>query len=226
MPTPITPIEAAPQVPDSSQDEPIFDEAQENFYLWEKDKLAPGANAMAAATFTNATEAAASKEAAHASELAAAASALTSLGGSNFQGDWLALPGAPLNRPASVAHAGRIWLLLQDLENVALAEPSETSPYWQAQDVILPVVHVTTPTFTAIAGYHYSIEYAGQVTGTMPPLVEGSMVWITVANERRDTVLLRHAPTDSFMGRPPGDLKLLRLTTRCLRGINNSWRGL
>lgn len=186
-----------------------------------------GIDALAENAHTNAVSANESATAAASSAAVAEQSANTSLAGSNFKGDWSALPVGPLNRPASVAHAGRIWLLLSDLPNVAAAEPSNSSPYWRADDTVLPLEHVTTATASLVAGHHYSVEYtSGQVSLTMPPYVEGSMIYITIANGRYDTVLLRQSPTDSFMGKPPDDLTLTRRTTRCIRGVNNSWRGL
>ncbi len=185
-----------------------------------------GIDALAQNAFTNATSAHEDADAAQASAAASEASAVASLAGSNFKGDWSALTG-PLNRPATVAHAGRTWMLLANLADVTTATPADGSAYWRAYDVLLPLVHVTTATFSMTAGYHYSIEYAaGQVTGTMPPYSEGAMVYITIANGRYDTVLLRQAPGDSFMGRAPDDLTLTHQTTRCLRGVANSWRGL
>jgi len=218
-----TPIAAGPAVPNSNDPETTFDAQFEAFFTWERNTLAPGVNAQAQAAFDNATSAQASATAAQASALASDASALASAASSNFKGDWSALTGA-LARPASVAHAGRTWLLLSDLADVAAAVPG-VSAAWRAYDVVLPLVHVTTATAVAIAGYHYAIEYAGQCTLTMPAYVEGSALMVTVCNGRYDTVLQRATPTDSFMGQVD-DLTLVQPTTYSLRGINNSWRGL
>lgn len=219
-PTPITP---GPSVPNSNDPEATFDSQFEAFLAWQKNVLAPGVNAQSQAAFDNATSAQGSATAAQASATASEVSALTSLGSSNFKGDWASITGA-LNKPASVAHAGRTWLLLSDLADVTAAVPG-VSAAWRAYDVVLPLVHVTTATFTAVAGYHYSLEYAGQCTLVMPAFVEGAVLMATVCNGRYDTVLQRAAPTDSFMGQVD-DLTLVQPTTYSLRGINNSWRGL
>lgn len=221
--TPV-PIDAAPQVPNSNDETTIFDVQQEAFYAWEKDKLAPGANALGAATFNNATEAQASATAAAASAAIAQASAATSLAGSNFKGDWAALPVGPLNRPASVAHIGRTWLLLADLANVAAAEPSNTSPYWRANDVVLPLVPVSTATATMLSGKEYSVDRNGQVTLTMPAPIEGAVVVITVTNKRNDTVLLHNGGLFEDEA-ALDDVTLIEPKRYALRYANNTWRG-
>lgn len=55
-----TPIDAAPQVPDSSADEPDFDSEFEASLTWQKDKLTPGINALANNVYNNAVAAASS----------------------------------------------------------------------------------------------------------------------------------------------------------------------
>lgn len=216
-----TPIAAGPSVPNSNDPETTFDAQFEAFLAWQRNTLAPGVNAQSQAAFDNASASQASATAAQASALASEASAVTSLASSNFRGDWATLTGA-LNKPASVAHAGRTWLLLSDLADVTAAVPG-ASASWRAYDVLLPVVSVTTATHTAISGYHYSLEFAGVVSLTMPPYTEGAMVVVTVANNRYDNVLLRNG--GSFMD-IVDDITLVQPTTYCLRGIKNSWRGL
>lgn len=221
------PIDPAPVVPNSSEDTVIFDVKQEDFYRYEKDKLQPGMNALAEAGYQNALSALDSATAAASSASSASASALSSAGSSNFKGDWatLAALAGPLNRPASVAHAGRTWLLLADLANVATATPADGSAYWRAYDTVFPVVPVNTATVTLVAGYEYEFRYAGKVTATMPAMVQGSAVVITVCNGRRDNVLLRASPTDSFMGKTPDDITLVTPGRFALRALFNSWRG-
>lgn len=216
-----TPIAAGPTVPNSNDPETTFDAQFEASLAWQRNVLAPGVNAQSQAAFDNATDAAASAAAALARAQASEASAISSIASSNFRGDWSTLTGA-LNKPASVAHGGRLWLLLDNLANVATAVPG-VSASWRAYDVLLPTVRVTTASFTALSGYHYSLEFAGPVTGTMPAYTEGAMVIVTVANDRYDNVLLRNGGT--FMG-IADDLQLVDPTTYPFRGISNSWRGL
>lgn len=222
--TPV-PIDAAPQVPNSNDETTIFDVQQEAFYAWEKDKLAPGANALGAATFNNATEAQASATAAAASAATAQASAATSLAGSNFIGDWAGKTGQQL-RPATAAHIGRTWMLLADLPNIEAAEPAEGSAYWRAYDSVLPVIPVTTAYAELVSGKEYSVLYTGgQVTLKMPPPGLGAAVVIDVANKRSDLVLLHNGglfmdevALDDYMLVDPG-----RYAARH-NGV--SWRGL
>ena len=217
--TPI-PIPDGPAVPNSNDPETTFDAQFEASLTWQRDELAPKANALAQATYGNALDAQASAAAAQASALASEASAVTSLAGSGFKGDWSLLAGA-LNRPASVAHAGRTWLLLSDLADVAAAEPG-VSPAWRAYDVLLPLVHVTTAAQVAVAGYHYVLEYVGVVTLTLPAAAaDGAMVWITVANGRYDNVAARNGGT--VMGLAE-DMQLDFPGSYQLRFITDTWR--
>jgi hypothetical protein len=226
MTSPVAPDDAPPVPEFPALGDPAYNAKAYTWGSWVP-TLVTWITSVAAKAYQNALSAFESATSASVSAASAEASAITSLAGSNFKGDWSSLPVGALNRPASVAHAGRIWLLLSDLPNVAAAEPSNSSPYWRADDSILPLEHITTATASLVAGHHYSVEYAaGQVSLTMPPYVEGSMIYITIANGRYDTVLLRQAPTDSFMGKSPDDLTLTRRTTRCIRGVYNSWRGL
>ena len=55
-----TPIDPAPDVPDSSLDEPTFDAQFEAFLTWLANDAEPGMNALATNVFDNATEAATS----------------------------------------------------------------------------------------------------------------------------------------------------------------------
>lgn len=217
--TPI-PIPAGPSVPNSSAPETTFDAMFEASLTWQKDQLTPGSNALAQAGFDNATSAQASATAAAASEATASAAASQATGSANFKGQWSTLSGA-LNKPAAVEHAGRFWLLLNNLANVATSQPG-VSADWLAYDVMLPVVPVTTASATAVAGRHYSLEYAGVITLTLPASpATGAMVWITVANGRRDAVLARNGQT--IMGLAE-DMTLNLPQSYQLRFLNNSWR--
>jgi len=53
----------------------------------------------------------------------------------NFAGVWSGLTGA-LDVPASVRHAGAIWLLLNDLANVTTSEPNDANTDWVKLDFI------------------------------------------------------------------------------------------
>ena len=217
-------LSPAPDVPNSSDPEVTFDSMFEAFLSYLKNTFVSTVNAIAAACYGNALDAEQSATEAAASEAAAATSATFASNTANFKGVWAGLTGA-LAPPASVWHAGRVWVLLSPLADVTAQEPVDGSAYWRANDTVFPVVHVNSATYTMVPGYEYSLEYAGATTGTMPTMGEGAGVVVTVANGRRDNVLLRKTPTDSFMGDPPDDMMLIVPGRFALRVLNNSWRG-
>lgn len=214
----------APDVPNSNDPEVTFDSMFEAFFAYLRNTFVSTVNAIAAACFSNATSAQASATAAQASAAASDASALVSIGSSNFKGDWAALTGA-LNKPASVAHAGRTWLLLDNLADVTAAVPG-VSASWRAFDALLPVIPVTTAYAELVSGREYSVLYTGgQVTLKMPPPGIGGAVVIDIANKRTDLVLLHNGglfmdelALDDYMLVDPG-----RYAARH-NGV--SWRGL
>lgn len=85
-------------------------------------------------------------------------------GAANFKGLWSML-GGPLNKPASVKHNNRIWLLLNNLADVSASEPG-VSADWTSGDSgeLLQIVNANT---TVQAGPVYVAETAG-VTLTLP----------------------------------------------------------
>ena len=222
MTSPVAP-DAAPSVPEfPALGDPSFNSKAYTWGSW-MPTLVAWIVVVVADAYQNAISAFESATAAQASEEAAAASATFASSAANFKGDWSALSGA-LAPPASVWHNGRTWNLLSALANVAAAEPGVSSA-WRAIDTVFPVEHVTTATVTMVAGYEYSFEYAGAISATMPTMTEGAGVVITVANGRRDNVLLRKTPTDSFMGKSPDDIMLNVPGRFALRALNGSWRG-
>ena len=78
-----TPIDAGPAVPSSADSEATFDAEYEGFNAWERNKLQPQANALAANVFNNAQEAvtAANTAIAKAGEATTAASTATTKAG-------------------------------------------------------------------------------------------------------------------------------------------------
>ena len=220
MTSPIAP-DAAPSVPEfPALGDPSFNSKAYTWGTWIQ-TLVTWITDVVADTYQNALSAFESATSASASAASAEASSLASAGSSNFNGDWSALTG-PLNRPASVAHAGRTWLLLQDLANVASATPADGSSYWRAYDLFLPLVAVAGTAQTAVAGYHYSLNNAAASTLTLPALPsEGAMVWVTVTNDRYDNVVARNGKT--IMGLAE-DMLLDNPGSYQLRFVNNSWR--
>lgn len=125
--------------------------------------LADNAYANAQSAFTDATNAASAQAAAVAA--------------SNFKGNWSSLSGA-LNIPASVAHSGRLWLLLQNLANVATQTPGSAPTYWMAIPQIIgdavgavnylkgsDVASATTPDIWSAGGNLLNITGTTTTTG-------------------------------------------------------------
>jgi len=219
MTSPVAP-DAAPSVPEfPALGDPSFNSKAYTWGTWLPTLVTWITNVVADA-YQNALSAFESATASAASAAASEASAVTSMAGSNFIGDWAGKTGQQL-RPASAAHIGRIWMLLADLPNIEAAEPG-VSASWRAYDVVLPLEHVTTAAQTAVAGYNYSLEFAGSTTLTLPASpAEGAMVWVTVANGRYDNSIARNGSTIMALAE---DMLLDNPTTYQLRFINGSWR--
>lgn len=220
MTSPIAP-DAAPSVPEF----PALGDSSFNSkaYTWATalPALVTWISGAIAKAYQNALSAFESATSASTSAASAEASSLASAGSSNFRGDWSALTG-PLNRPASVAYAGRTWLLLANLADVTSATPADGSSYWRAYDLFLPLVAVAGTSQTAVAGYHYALNNAAASTLTLPALPsEGAMVWVTVTNDRYDNVVARNGKT--IMGLAE-DMLLDNPGTYQIRFVNNSWR--
>lgn len=220
MTSPVAP-DAAPSVPEfPALGDPSFNSKAYTWGAWLPTLVTWITNVVADA-YQNALSAFESATASAASAAASEASAVTSLAGSKFIGDWAGKTGQQL-RPATAAHIGRIWMLLADLPNIEAAEPAEGSAYWRAYDILLPVVHVSGATQTAVASYHYSLENIAATTLTLPASpAEGAMVWVTVANGRYDNAIARNGST--IMGIAE-DMVLDSPITFQLRFINGSWR--
>lgn len=100
----------------------------------------------------------------------------------NFYGEWSGLTGA-LNKPATVLHKGGYWLLLRNLTNVTLSEPSVSADWsfssgtrWRRttaattifpkEQVVAEVTATTNITLTAnaVAGDFFVISNASKST--------------------------------------------------------------
>lgn len=97
-----------------------------------------GINASVAANKTAAETAEANAETAEANTLLLEATVLAT---ANFKGSWGDLTGA-LNKPSSVENNGSVWLLLNNLADVTLSEPSLSNPDW--------VIAYATPNISSV----------------------------------------------------------------------------
>jgi len=93
-----------------------------------------------------------------AKDLAESAAAV-SAASANFKGLWSTLTGA-LNKPASVKHNDRFWLLLNNLANVATSQPG-VSADWTSTTAGTEITQVITTTTAAVAGVTYLINATG-----------------------------------------------------------------
>jgi hypothetical protein len=136
MPTPPTPIDAAPDAPDKN-DRATFNLRAYNWAVYQKDTLVPGVNASGTNVYANAVEAAEAAEAAAVSEAAAAAVVIdaeahrdAAAALANYKGLYTAQVGA-LAIPASVYHLTTFWALTENVADVTLEVPG-TSTKWVA----------------------------------------------------------------------------------------------
>ena len=105
-------------------------------------------------------------------------------------------------------------------------DPSADATNWALASSGAPqMVTVTTSTVTAQGNGHYVLTYAGVVTVTLPATpAAGTLVWITVANGRRDNVVARNGSPIQAIGQ---DMTLDdAFATVALRYLNGTdgWR--
>lgn len=89
-------------------------------------------------------------------------------GAANFKGLWSSLSG-PLNKPASVKHNNRIWLLLNNLADVAASEPG-VSADWTSGDTG-SIVQLVSANTSIVPGPVYAVTTVG-VTLTLPATLQ------------------------------------------------------
>ncbi len=134
------------------------------------------------ATEANALQADVNEKQVSASESAAAAAISLSetqiasqaaLAAANFKGHWNTLSGT-LNKPASVIHGGKFWILLNNLVNVATSEPGVSADWAES----LQDGSVTTPKLADLAVTEEKLA-AGAATGEKL----GADVVVTTGNQ-------------------------------------------
>lgn len=121
MPTTPPTITASPTPPDPT-DRGTYNARAYAWMQWLKDHAVLEIYADALNCYNNAVEASASA-------LAAAGSSSSAVAAANFKGAWSTLTGA-LSIPASVSHAGQVWLLLANLADVTTQTPSTSNANW------------------------------------------------------------------------------------------------
>ncbi|HAL73252.1 MAG TPA: hypothetical protein DCP71_15940 [Verrucomicrobiales bacterium] len=223
MTSPVAP-DAAPSVPEfPALGDPSFNSKAYTWGTWIPTLVTWITNVVADA-YQNALSAFESATASASSAATAALSAQNAAGTANFKGTWSSLGTISLAPPAAASHEGITWNLLSAVADVSLAEPG-VSPVWEPLSTVFPIEDVNAATVTMVSGNEYNFKYAGVISATMPAMVEGAAVVVTITNDRRDNVLLRANPADSFMGKSPDDITLLTPGRWALRVVNGSWRG-
>ena len=87
----------------------------------------------------------------------------------NFKGDWSSLTG-PLDIPASVAHQGVVWVLLEDVGDVAAVEPGVSSVWLSVPDIASDAdIHAGT--------VNKLVDAAGIYSANAPVVSSGSGAW-------------------------------------------------
>lgn len=160
--TPI-PIDALPPAPQPTDSAPDFN-SKSFAMIGALDGFVTQTNAIAVATKSNADSAMGSANDATQAALVASDASAAAVGAAHFKGLWSSMTGA-LSKPATVKHNGRFWLLLNDLANVALSEPSVTAD-WTSLDAGRIAQEATANT-AMVAGVVYVAKTAG-ITFTLP----------------------------------------------------------
>lgn len=124
----MTTVSSAPALPSRGVPS-TFSTLFEAFLSWIKNSFVPEVNAVAGEVNANATTASTAASTATAAAGTASSASALAVAAANFKGAWSGLSGA-LNTPASVAHNGRLWMLLSNLVNVAAKTPGVDAE-WQ-----------------------------------------------------------------------------------------------
>lgn len=180
------------------------------------------ANAVAVEVNADSVAAAASAVAAAASSVSASGHAATALtyslnaaGSANFMGAWSSLTGA-LNKPASVSHTGRVWLLLNNLANVTTSEPGVTADWFAIGAVMVDERGSNTELDATAMGLiiKYTSGTFAQTFASVSELDTGWYVWLK--NDGTGDITLDPNGSETISGLTsfvmyPGEMRLVVL---------------
>ena len=180
------------------------------------------ANVVAGEVNDDSVAAAASAVAAAASSVSASGHAATALtyslnaaGSANFMGAWSSLTGA-LNKPASVSHAGRVWLLLNNLANVTTSEPGVTADWFAIGAVMVDERSSNTELDATAMGLiiKYTSGTFTQTFASVSALDTGWYVWLK--NDGTGDITLDPNGSETISGLTsfimyPGEMRLVVL---------------
>lgn len=148
------PITALPTPP--SRDDPANFSTRADAFLGALPTFATEANALQTDVNTKQSTATTAANSATAAANTALDAASVASASANFKGLWNTLTGT-LNKPASVKHNGRFWLLLNNLADVTASEPG-VSADWTASDNGTDITQKITVTTSAVVGVTYLID--------------------------------------------------------------------
>lgn len=140
-------------------------------------------NTVAGEVNTNATTASTAASTASTAASTATAASAAAAAAANFKGNWSALTGA-LAVPASVAHSGRLWVLLSSLADVTTKTPGVAAE-WQSMtsssvDVMEPVTAVAALAIDCSLGTYFTKTIAGNSTFTFTSAPSGRAFGFTL----------------------------------------------
>ena len=172
----ITPLPPAPQRTDAPAD-----------FVTKADAHVASLTQFVTETNTLATEVNQLADDAESSANASAASESVATASANFKGEWSSLTGA-LNIPASVAHNGSFWVLLNNLADVTLSEPSVTIDW---QSTIETSWINQSSNFTMVAGQRYNVDGSGGAIDISEPVIINEGDFFSIHNESISTSIVR-----------------------------------
>jgi hypothetical protein len=163
----MTTISALPTAP--SRADPSTFASRADAWVAALPTFASETNAVAGEVNSNASAASASASAASTSAGTASSASATAAAAANFKGEWSALTGA-LAVPASVAHSGRLWVLLSNIADVTAKTPGVASE-WQnltslSVDIKAPVQAVAALAVDCSLSTYFTKTIAGNSTFT------------------------------------------------------------
>jgi len=160
---------------------------------WERNVLAPGAFALADASYDNALDAQGSATAAAANAVAVAANTALAAG---YAGATVWISGTSYTANVDVRFSPinqRSYRRI--VTGAGTTDPSADATNWQLVDINRPIIQVNASTYTAVAGFHYEIIFAGVCTLSLPATPgSGNAVEVTVSNAY-DNILARNGST-------------------------------
>lgn len=227
-PPPSEIVPEPPPAPSRDDEETVFDEKANEFVAW----YAPFAAYLVlfiqwANTFTNEIADAIASIVSNTAQAETAAS--LAMGLANYKGEWSAQPAGALNIPAAVSNNGQIWVLKQNIANVA-AEVPGVSNKWISYNPIMPVVYTDLPSgttnYNVVPGIHYGVRNAAGNTGKQVLVApaapgDGAMLIFQVLNNLETNEFNPNGKTAEKLAE---NMVLDEVRTYFFRYTDNDWK--